>query len=87
MITIEKLKEYEEYGGVYDGFYIQKVKKRKNLTSSEEWKLITQLIQDVFLVESNLASKKFAEDLERKLETNCNDEITIAYFKILAKKI
>lgn len=55
MITIDKLKEYEEYHGFYDGFYQQKVKNNTNLTSDDEWYLINDLIQDVRLVKKSLA--------------------------------
>lgn len=34
MITIEKLQEYKEYDGYYDGFYMQKVKNHINIDFS-----------------------------------------------------
>jgi hypothetical protein len=40
MITIEKIKEYEKYHGYYEGFYIQKVKRKTNLLSDEEWAVL-----------------------------------------------
>jgi hypothetical protein len=81
MITIEKLVEYESYRGYYDGFYIQKVKNKINLTSDEEWYLIENLIQDIRLVKRNLASSSFAETLEIKLKSVCENIETVEFFK------
>lgn len=73
MITLEKLKEYEEYHGYYDGFYIQKVKKGINITSDDEWYLIKDLIQDLLLIKKEVASKEFAENVYERLHDNCNN--------------
>ena len=86
MITIEKLKEYEEFHGYYDGFYTQKVKHGKNLTSDEEWDLISNFIQDIYLIQNNLAAKTFVQDLNDKLEENCDNKGTIEYLKTIASK-
>jgi hypothetical protein len=81
MITKEKLIEYESYGGYYDGFYLQKVKNKINLTSDEEWILIENIIQDIRLVKRNLASRSFAEKLELKLKDICDNVETIEFLK------
>lgn len=84
MITIEKLQEYKDHGGYYDGFYMQKVKKHINLTTDEEWQLITVLIQDLELVLKSLASKEFEERVEKKLMDVCDDPETVNEFRKLA---
>lgn len=86
MITIEKLKEYEEYDGYYDGFYIQKVKNGTNITSDDEWYLIGNLIQDIRLIKKGLASKEFARNLEMKLQEHCDNENTILKIKEFIEK-
>lgn len=86
MITIAKLKEYEEYRGYFDGFYIQKVKPGKNATSDNEWYLINTLIQDVRMVQNGLAAKQFTDSLNDRLKENCDSEETVRYLKLLATK-
>ena len=86
MITIAKLKEYEEYHGYYDGFYMQKVKNGTNLTNDDEWYFISNLIQDIRLVKKGLASKEFSESLSKRLAENCDSEAIINQLKNLADK-
>lgn len=84
MITSEKLQEYKEYDGYYDGFYTQKVKKHTNKTTDEEWHLITLLMQDLELVFKSLASKEFEERVEKKLKEVCDSQETVKEFKEIA---
>jgi hypothetical protein len=85
MITLEKLKEYEEYHGFYDGFYIQKVKKGTNISSDADWILIRNLIEDIRLVTKGLASKEFAINLDLKLKENCANKATLHKIKKLTE--
>lgn len=86
MITLEKLKEYEEFHGYYDGFYIQKVKTGKSLTSDNEWNLISNLAQDIQLTQKGLAAQEFIERLNNKLRESCDDADTVEYLKMIAAK-
>jgi len=86
MITIEKLNEYEEYHGYYDGFYIQKVKNNTNINSDNDWYLIRNLIQDFNLIKKGLASKKFTESFNIKLHKHFESEATIEQFKKIAEQ-
>ncbi len=86
MITLNKLREFEEYHGYYDGFYMQKVKKGTNVNSDNDWSLIDNLRGAVMLVIKNLASKEYTEILNKKLQENCDSEKTIEYLKKLAKE-
>lgn len=84
MITVEKLQEYKKYDGYYDGFYVQKISKHTNITTDEEWQLITVLVQDIELVLKSLASKEFEERVEKKLIDICDNMETVSEFKKLA---
>ncbi len=86
MINIEKVKEFEEYRGFYDGFYIQKVKNKTNLTSDDEWHLMGQLLQDLQLLKKGLLSKEYSECLENSLKNNFANQESIDYFQDLANK-
>ena len=85
MITIDKLKEYEEYRGYYDGFYIQKVKKNENLTSDEEWIVIESLVNDCHLQNNGVSSEEYSNNLEFKLIELCLDRKTIEYLKNISR--
>lgn len=84
MITLAKLKEYEEYHGFYDGFYLQKVSNGSNITKEDEWYLIGNFIQDVRLGNKGLASKEFVDNLNSRLKDSCDTEETINQLKKLA---
>jgi len=86
MITKVKLKEYEEYHGYYDGFYMQKVKNGTNITNEDEWYVISSIIQDIRLVIKRLVSKEFSDNLNKRLKENCDNEETIDQLKKLADK-
>lgn len=85
MITTEKLQEYSQYNGSFDGFYMQKVKNGTNIATESEWYLIDKLIQEVELVNKNLASDTFANKLENKLQNHCDNQKTIEMLKQMAK--
>lgn len=84
MITKEKIKEFEDYHGYYDGFYIQKVKNKTNLTSDDEWYLMDELLQDFKLVRKGLTSKEFSDRLQNRLKENFDNQESIEYFQRLA---
>lgn len=84
MITIEKLKEYEEFHGYYDGFYFQKVKNDENLTSEDEWFLIDELVQEFNLVKKGLASVNFRNKLKIRLEQSFDSQESLEYFQHIA---
>jgi hypothetical protein len=86
MITLEKLKEYEEFRGFYDGFYIQKIKRGKNITTGDEWNLITSLAQDIRFEQKKLASETFIKALNNKLGQICDNYETIEYLRGIAAK-
>jgi hypothetical protein len=86
MITLSKLKEYEDYGGYYDGFYIQKVQKGTNITTDKDWSLIKRLIHDAWLVRKELASAEFIEKFHKELFQFCDIEETRGQLKLLAEK-
>lgn len=86
MITIEKLKEYEEYQGYYDGFYLQRVKNATNITTDIEWHMIGNFIQDIALVKKGFASKEFSKILDNKLQHHCFNQEVIDQLKKIADK-
>ena len=82
MITIEKLKIYEEFGGDDDMYSRGKSKE----VSSSEWALIVDLRHNIFLVEKGLTSREFKQKLEADLKANCENEDVISYFRESVRK-
>lgn len=81
-----KLKEYEEYHGYYDGFYMQRVKNGTNITNDDDWYLIANLIQDIRLINKERASKEFSGILLKRLKENCDSEETASQLRKFADK-
>ena len=86
MITIDNLKEYEEFRGYYDGFYIQKVNRGTNLTSDKSWNLISDLAQDIRFIQKNIAAESFAKEIEQRVKESCDSPETVEYLKNIAAK-
>jgi hypothetical protein len=86
MLTLEKIKEYELNNGSYEGFYYQRIEKRVNVLSDQEWYLINDLIQDIQLVDQGLTAVEFIQALDNKLEDLCDNKETIQYLKEVAKR-
>lgn len=86
MLTKAKLEEYKRYHGYYDGFYLQKVKKGKNINSDEDWYLTQDLIGDIKLVRKGVASEEYVQNLRLKLMKNCDTGETIAFLEKIAEE-
>jgi hypothetical protein len=86
MLTREKLNEFAEFHGLYDGFYMQKVKNGIGISSDDEWALMSSLIQDWRLVKRHLTSEEFAKKLDERLKVNCDSFETISMLKNIANE-
>lgn len=76
MLTSEKVVIFKRYKGYYDGYHFQNNGKVK-LVSDEEWYLLGILIQEIYLVKNDLASKPFEKALNEKLAQNCDSQDTV----------
>ncbi len=85
MITLLKLNEYKKYHGSYDGFYIQKIKTNTNLNSDSDWNLIENLLQDIVIIQNQLASEDFTKNVNKRLLENCDNLDIIEQMKVLAE--
>lgn len=80
MLTIEKIKIYNTFGGDIDGFSRGRKTSEQNLFSDNDWSLIDEFEQDVILISDRLVSKEYREKALIKLNENCDLE-TKDYFK------
>ncbi|WP_440880595.1 hypothetical protein [Tenacibaculum sp. C7A-26P2] len=80
MLTIEKIKIYNKFGGDIDGLVRVGKSTEKNLISYNDWFLIDEFEQDIKLISDRLVSKEYREKSLIKLNENCDLE-TKDYFK------
>ncbi|WP_423997120.1 hypothetical protein [Maribacter sp. IgM3_T14_3] len=80
MLTIEKIKIYNKFGGDID--HLARVGKstEKELISDNDWSQIDEFEQDVKLISDRLVSKEYRENALIKMNENCDLE-TKDYFK------
>jgi hypothetical protein len=84
MITAEKLKVYEAWGGDPDMWARAARKRDRDILSSEDWRLIEKLIREVTLVERNLAADDYARQIEVNLKAGTADASVAARIRVLA---
>lgn len=76
MLTLKKVKIFKEYKGYYDGYYIQ-TNEEIRLISDDEWFLLTNLMQDIYLIRNKSSGKSFENSVKEQLEKNCDNIDTI----------
>jgi hypothetical protein len=87
MINIEKIKIYKKYNGDIDSWVRFGSKKEKLHIDDNDWYLIEQLVQDIFLVNRNLASLKYKNELNTKLTEICVDMESIELLKNISNNL
>lgn len=70
MITEQKIKIYQKYGGDIDGFSRGGRKKEKLLFENSEWSLIDSILQDLEMIKEGLCSIDFKERCEKLVHDN-----------------
>jgi len=84
MITLEKLLQYEEFEGDYDGYYLIKQKFGEGLVSNDEWHLIRSLIQDYKFVKNGIAADDFSNKIDVMIKDACDGQQTVNKLKEMA---
>jgi hypothetical protein len=75
MLTSEKVEIFKRYKGYYDGYHIQNNGKEK-LILDDEWFLLNNLMQDIYLIRNGMAAKSFENKVLEQLVKNCDSEDT-----------
>ena len=86
MITLEKLRIYEKYGGDMDHLARMQNEADQKSISNEDWAQIDDLIQDIGLRKRKLASQSYLESLDRRLKAETENQETIEELKRLTEK-
>lgn len=85
MLTVEKIKVYESYGGDIDGWARCKGAGNTEAMTDGDWYLIEELRQGLTLVAFG-ATKEFVESVEARLKAVMADEAAYHAIKALAGK-
>ena len=86
IITIDRLKLYNAYGGDIDGFSRTNSKKNKEVfgdDSDNAWTTISSKLQDIELISKRLSSQDYTDNIIRELKEICDTQS----FAALTKKI
>lgn len=83
MLTLDKVRMYCRFDGDIDGFARSRVDDASGITD-EDWRVIDELRQGLFLVQSGQATPEFAASVERQLSCVAADEATRRALRALA---
>ena len=73
MLTREKIEMYQRFGGDLDGFSRSG---DASVIEQDDWSLIDELCQAIYLVKTGKAGREFAERVEERLRSHCANEET-----------
>lgn len=86
MISIQQIRIYQRFGGDADGLALIGTKDEKRAINGNDWALITDMVQDISLVNEGLASANYKAKLLKKLKSNCGDDEVITQLYQMAEK-
>lgn len=87
MLTREKLKRFEEFGGDVDGWARMRPANNDSFMTVEDWNLIDRLVMNLGIVQSGIASGHFIAETETMLHENTADESTRDALRMLAAQL
>lgn len=74
MITRDKLRIYEKFGGDIDGFARGSKTKERESIEDQDWRIIDEILQSLVIVQSGLASADFEARARASLIDATEDE-------------
>lgn len=86
MISLEKIAIFKKYNGDLDGRTRMADAQEKALVSDDDWRQIERMIQDLYLVETGLASQNYRAKVDAKLAEACSDATAVDAIKTLARE-
>lgn len=84
MLTEEKIEIFKRYKGDYDGYHIQNKDKNK-MISGDEWFLLNNFMQDIYLIRKGVAAESFEIAVIKKLKESCDNVETYNFVFELEK--
>jgi hypothetical protein len=86
MITSDKIRVYKKYSGNIENWDRYGKKKDKEVLEYEEWILIDEILDNLYLIEQKLTSNDYAIKITSKLNNVCDNKNTEEELKRLVGK-
>lgn len=83
MITLEKLRTYQEFDGDIDGWARASKDKGDPCMTDADWYLINELLMGLTIIGTDLASSSFVREFEAKMRASTAGEATCAALRTL----
>lgn len=84
MVNLKNIEIFKTYQGDGDGFVRSATVEEKSIMSYNEWSFVDNIIQDLKLIENDLASQTYLNVVNQRLRENCDSEETIQELKKIA---
>lgn len=87
MITQEKLKIFQSYGGDVDMWARSGSSKEKTTIQTNDWYLIESLIHEIKLSVKGQATRDFIQELNIRLQESCDTQQTKEQLEKIAEQL
>lgn len=77
LLTLRHIEIHKAYGGDGDAFVRFASDEENSIMKYEDWALIEDLLQDIFLLKNADVSQDYREKVFRRIAESCEDEQTI----------
>lgn len=86
MLTVEKLRIYEQFDGDIDGWVLTSRGPSTTEMTDEDWYLIDELLMGLTTVKIGVASPSYAQQVEQRLLVCTSDQATRSILRSLATR-
>jgi hypothetical protein len=86
MLTLDKLRIYEQFDGDIDGWARATSGQTSTGMTDEDWYLIDELLMGLATVKTGLASASYAQQVEQRLLASTSDQATHSILHALATR-
>ncbi|MDO9166157.1 MAG: hypothetical protein Q7U13_08630 [Rhodoferax sp.] len=86
MLTVDKLRIYEQFDGDIDGWARAFRDQATPGMTDEDWFLIDELLMGLVTVRTGVASSSYAQQVEQRLLASTNDQATRSILHELATR-
>jgi len=86
MLTVDKLRIYEQFDGDIDGWARTSSGQATTGMTDEDWYLIDELLMGLATIKTGVASASYAQQVEQRLLASTGDQATHSILHTLAAR-
>jgi len=86
MLTVDKLRIYEQFGGDIDAWARASRSQATNGMMDADWHLIDELLMGLATLKTGMASPSYAQQVEQRLIASTSDQATRSILHALATR-